>query len=111
MSSPSGRTSRMRSQDSVHSSSQYVAGIALANIASSVRHTRQLLGSLATLLSRAPNSSFEQWCTMTRARSTSPGLRRSLSPLGILVVRCRAQLAEQVAKSAMLGVGRVADET
>ena len=42
MSSPSGRTSRTsrtRSQDSVHSSSQYAAGNALEDTASSVRHT------------------------------------------------------------------------
>ena len=48
---------------------------------------------------------------MTRARSASPGLRRSLSPLGLSVAQCRAQLAEQVAESAMSGVGCVADET
>ena len=48
---------------------------------------------------------------MTRARSASPGLRRSLSPLGISVAQRRAQLIEQVAESAMSGVGRVVDET
>ena len=114
MSSPSGRTSRTsrtRSQDSVHSSSQYAAGTALEDTASSVRHTGQLPGSSATLSPRAPNSAFERRRAMTRARSASPGLRRSLSPLGISVAQRRAQLTEQVAESAMSGVGRVADET
>ena len=48
---------------------------------------------------------------MTRARSTSLVLRRSLSPLGLSVAQRRAQLAEQVAESAMSGVRCVADET
>ena len=114
MSSPSGRTSRnsrTRSQDSVHSSSQYAAGTALEDTASSVRHTGQLPGSSATLSPRAPYSAFEQQRAMTRACSTSPGLRRSLSPLGILVAQRHVQLAEQVAESAMSGVGCMADET
>ena len=114
MSSPSGRTSRTsrtRSQDSVHSSLQYAAGIALEDTALSVRHTGQLPGSSATLSSRAPNSAFERWRTMTRARSASPGLRRSLSPLGLSVANVVRSSAEQVAESAMSGVGRVADET
>ena len=48
---------------------------------------------------------------MTRACSASPGLRRSLSPLGLSVAQRHAQLAGQVAESAMSGVGCVADET
>ena len=46
----------------------------------------------------------------TRARSASPGLRRSPSPLGVSVAKRRAQLAERVAESAISGVGQVADE-
>ena len=111
MSSPSGRTSRTHSQDSVHSSSQYAAGTALEDTAPSVRQTGHLPGSSATLSSRAPNSAFERRRTMTRARSASLGLRRSLSPLGLSVAQRCAQLVEQVAESAMLGVGCVADET
>ena len=86
-------------------------GNALEDTASSVRHTGQLPGSSATLSPRAPNSAFERRRTMTRAHSASPGLRRSLSPLGLSVAQRRAQLTEQVAESAMSGVGRVADET
>ena len=114
MSSQSGRTSRTlrtRSQDFVHSNSQYAAGTVLEDTASSVRHTGQLPGSLATLLPRAPNSAFERLRAMDQSTFRISGLRRSLSPLGISVVQRHAQLAEQVAESAMSGVGRVADET
>ena len=48
---------------------------------------------------------------LTRARSTSPGLRKSPSPLGLSVAQQCAQLAEQTAVSAMSRVGRIADET
>ena len=64
-----------------------------------------------TLSPRAPNSAFERWRTMTRARSASLGLRRSLSPLGLSVVQHCAQLVEQVTENAMSDVGRMADET
>ena len=48
---------------------------------------------------------------MSRVCSASPGLPRSLSPLGVSVAQRHAQLAEHVAESAMSGVGRVVDET
>ena len=113
MSLPSGRTSRTsrtRSQDSVHSSSQYAARTALEDTASSVCNTGQFPGSSATLSPRVPNSAFERRRTMIRARSASLGLRRSLSPLGLLVAQHHAQLVEQVAESAMSGVERMAVE-
>ena len=46
-----------------------------------------------------------------RARSASPGLRRSPSPLGVSVAQCCARLAEQSAATAISGVGRVEEET
>ena len=46
-----------------------------------------------------------------RARSTSPGLRRSPSPLGLSVAQQHAQLAEQTTLTAISGVGRVEAET
>ena len=47
---------------------------------------------------------------MTRAHSTSPGLQRSPSPLGMSIAKRRAQLARQIVESAISNVGRVADE-
>ena len=48
---------------------------------------------------------------MARPRSASPGLHRSLSPLGVLVAQRCAQLAEQSAVTTISGVGRVEEET
>ena len=104
MSSPSGRTSRTRSQDSVHSSSHYAAETALVDTASSVHHAGHSLSSLAALSSRAPNSAFERRRAITRTRSATLGPQRSLSPLGISVAQRGAQLAKQVAESAMSGM-------
>ena len=45
-----------------------------------------------------------------RARSVSPGLQQSPSPLGVSVAKRRAQLAERLMESAISRVGQVADE-
>ena len=100
MSSPQ-KSDETCSQDSVHASSQFAASVALEDTASSMCHTGQLLGSSTTMSSVAPNSAFVRRRTPSRAHSISLGLRRTLSPLGVLVV----QLAEQVAENAMSGIG------
>ena len=110
MSSPS-ESADTRSQDSVHSSSQFATGVALEDTASSVRQTGRLPGSSATQSSVAPNSAFARWRSPSRGRSTSPAPRRVASPLGVSVAQRRAKYAEQTAESAMSGVGRVAEET
>ena len=101
----------MRSQGSAHSSSQYAVGNMLEDTASSARHTGRLPGGATTISSVAPNSTLAQWHMMSRAHSTSLGPRRASSPLGVLVVQCRAKYAEQTVESAMSNVGRVAEET
>ena len=79
-----------RFQDSVHSRSQYGAGTTLADTTSPVHHTGKLPGSSVTLPSRGPNSAFERWRKTSRARSASPGLRRSLPLLVISVAQHHA---------------------
>ena len=96
------------SQDSFHSSSQAVTGGAYEDTESSVHARHQTRGSSATQSLAAPNSAFARWCSLSRGRSTSPGPRWTVSPLGASVVQCRAQLAERVAESAIFGVGQVA---
>ena len=101
MSSPS----ETRLQDSFQFSSQYATGAALEDTASLVQHTGTLSDSLGTISPRAPNTAY-QWRQMeTRARSASPRLQWSLSPLGISMAQRHAQMAEQKAESVFSGVG------
>ena len=58
MSSPSAATDKTRSQDSVHANSQFAAGTALTDTASSARHIGRLLGGSSTVTSRAPNVAY-----------------------------------------------------
>ena len=109
MSSPPS-PSETGSRGSYHASSQQATGTATADTASSVHGGIVAFGSSATKSCVAPNSAFTRWSALARSHSVSPALRRSLSPLGVLVVQQCVQLAEQVAESAMSGVGRVADE-
>ena len=111
MSSPSGHSEETRSQDSVHASLQFAAGMALEDTAASVHHTGHLPGGSSTVTSRAPNAAFSQGMAAARARSASPGPRRSPSPLGLSVAQRRAQLAELIVAMAMSGVGCVEAET
>ena len=90
MSSPTGVSDETRSQDSVHASSQFAAGTALADTASSAHHAGRLPGGSSTVTSRAPNVAYSRGMAVARARSTSPGLRRSPSPLGVSVMQRRA---------------------
>ena len=101
----------MRSQDSVHFSSQFAVGTALEDTVSSIRRLGHLPRSSETISLRALNSAFAKWRLVARAHSASPGPQRLLSPLGVSVVQHHSQLVEQVAKSAMSGIGRVTDET
>ena len=109
--SPSDKGSETCSQDAVQASSQYVVGMPLEDTALSVRRPGVLPGGSSTISSRAPNSIYEQRQMAARSRSVSPGQRRSPSPLGLLVMQRCARLAEQMAESALSGVGRVEDET
>ena len=112
MSSPTGRSETTRSQDSVHSSSQYATGVALEDTASSARQTGTLPGrSMTVLPSVASNSAYAQRRLLTRGRYASPRPRRIASPIGVSVAQRRVQMAEQIAESAFSGVGQVADET
>ena len=111
MSSPSGRPEQTRYQDSVHASSQFAAGTALLDTASSVRHARQLPDGSSTVTSRAPNVAYSRGMLAARAHSASLGLQRSPSPLGLLVAQQRARLAEQTASMAISSVGHVEAKT
>ena len=111
MSSPTGVSDETRSQDSVHASSQYAAGTALADTASSAHHIGRLPGSSSTISGRAPNIAYSWGMAAARARSASPGPRRSPSPLGVSVVHNGVQLVEQSTATAISGVGRVEEET
>ena len=73
---------RHASQGSFQSSSQYATGSALEDTAESVQQGAIVQGSSVTESRRAPNSAFSwQEFMATRARSASPGLRRSPSPV------------------------------
>ena len=111
MSSPSRVSDETHSQDSLHASSQFVAGTALSDTMSLVHHVGQLPGGSSTVMSRAPNVAYSRVMAAARARSTSPRLRRSQSPLGLSVAQRCARLAEQTALTAIFGVGRVEAET
>ena len=102
-------SSRTRSQDSFHSSSQAATGGAYEDTASSVHARHQTRGSSATQSLVAPNSAFARRRSLSRGRSASPGPQRTVSPFGASVVQRRAQLTERVAESAISGVGQVAD--
>ena len=91
MSSPTGVSDETRSQDSGHASSQFAAGTALADTASSARHVGRLPGGSSTVTSRAPNVTYSWGMAAARARSASPGLRRSPSPLGVAVAQCHVR--------------------
>ena len=106
MSSPS----ETRSQGSFHSSLQYATDGTLQDIVASIQQGAIVQGSHVTESPRAPNSAFSRRMMATRARSTPPGLRQSPSPLGVSVVKRRAQLAERVTESAISRVGQVEDE-
>ena len=98
MSSPMGVSDETCSQDSVHASSQYAAGTALADTASFACHIGRLQGSSSTISGRAPNVVYSQGMAAVRARTLRiTRLRRSPSPLGVSVVQCRARLVEQSA--------------
>ena len=111
MSSPSGVSDETRSQDSVHASLQFAAGTALLDTVSSVRHAGRLPGGTSTVMSRAPNVAYLCGMVAARARSASPGLRRSPSPLGLSVAQRCAWLAEQTASTAISSIGCVEVET
>ena len=74
MSSPTGVSYETRSHDSVHANSQFAAGTALANTASSAWHIGRLSGGSSTVTSRAPNVASSRGMAAARARSASPGL-------------------------------------
>ena len=111
MSSPSGRTNETHSQDLVHANSQFVAGTALKDIASSIWHTGTLPGSSSTISTRAPNTAYTGRLALTQEHSASLGLRRSPLPLVLSVAQHCARLVEQIAASAMSSIGRIVDET
>ena len=111
MSSPSAATNETRSQNSVHASSQFAAGAALSDTASSVHHAGRFPGVYSTVTSRAPNVADSRGMAAARARSASPGLRRSPSPLGLSGAQQCARLVEQSTATAISGVGRMGKET
>ena len=47
-------------QDSMHASSQFAAGTALSDTASSVHHTGRLPGGSSIVMSRAPNVAYSR---------------------------------------------------
>ena len=61
--------------------------------------------SSKTISSRAPNSMSARSCMLFHSHSASPRLRRVVSPGGLFIAQCHAQLAEQTEEMAMGGVG------
>ena len=109
MSAPSS-PSEVHSQGSYNASSQQATGVATVDTATSGQKSVVAFGSFMSGTCSVPNSAFTQRSALARSHSVSSELRRSLSPLGMLVAQCRAHCAEQKAESAMSRVGRVADE-
>ena len=111
MSSPTEQTSETRLQASYRANSQQAVGSALQDTASSARVGSYTRGcSTAVSPSVAPNSVFARRRSLTRACSISPVPRRAISPIGISVVQRCAQMAEQIAETAISGVGCVEEE-
>ena len=65
---------------------------------------------MVTSPSVAPNSAFGQRRSLPRGRSASPAPRRVVSPIGVSVAQRRAQMAEQIAETAISGVGCMEEE-
>ena len=111
MSLPSRSPSETRSQDSPHGSCQFGVAAAFEDTASSVYNGRRQPFPSQTGGQPAPNTAFKFGSAVGRSRSASPHPRRSPSPLGVSVAQRRAQLAAQLAATAVSGVGHVAEET
>ena len=105
MSSPFG------SAKSVTVSSPKATDATLEDTATSVLAEGAPPGVTVQWLTNTPNAAFEQRMGDVRARSVSPRPRRTISPSKLSVAQRRAQIAEQKAESAFLGVGVVADQT
>ena len=58
-----------------------------------------------------PNVAYLQGMVAARARSISPKVRRSPSPLGLSIAQRHTQLVEQSATTALSGMGRIEQET
>ena len=110
MSSLTGVNDETRSQDSVHTSSQYVAETALQDTASSVRGMGAPPGVMVQWFSNTPNTAFDRRMRDARSRSVSPWQRKVVSP-SLSVAQLRARVAEQTAATAVSGMGRVEEET
>ena len=78
--------------------------------ASSVQGMGPPPGVVVTVLTDAPNTSYERRMGDVRTRSVSPRPRRTISPSKLSVAQRRAQIAEAKAESAFSGVGMVADQ-
>ena len=87
MSSPSHSPSEMRTQDSVHGSSQYGAADAIEDTTSSVNIGRRRPSPTRIGGSEFPNTVFARGVVAVRSRSASPRPRRSPSPLGVSVAQ------------------------
>ena len=96
------------SQVSYHASSLEAAGGVFDDTAS-LRHATFGIapGSEATESRPQPNTQFSQRLLDVRSRSTSPRLHHTPLISSVSVAQQRAQMAEQMASSAVSGVGEV----
>ena len=67
-------------------------------------------GSEVTESRPHPNTQYSQRLSDVRSRSTSPRLHCTPSPSGVSITQQRMQVAEQLATSAMSGVGEVSQQ-
>ena len=103
-------SSSTRSQGSYNASWQEAAGD-LVDTASSPHATiGTALGSEATESRPHPNTQYSQRLSDVRQRSTSPRMHRTPSPSGVSIAQRCIQMAEQLATSAMSGVGEVSQQ-
>ena len=96
------------SPGSYHASSQEAAGGVLHDTAS-LRHATFRIGpgSEARESRPQPNTQFSQRLSDVRSRSTSPRLHHMPLLFGVSVEQQWAQMAEQLASSAVSGIGQV----
>ena len=101
--------SETQSVKSVMVSSPLATDATYEDTVSSVQGMGPPPGVVVTVLTDAPNTSYQRQMRDVHVRSASPWPQQTTSPSRISVAQRRAQIAEQKAESAFFGVGVVAD--
>ena len=97
-------------QGSYHASSQEAAGDLIDMALSQHATIEAAPGSEVTESRPHPNTQYSQRLSDVHSRSMSPRLHRTPSPSGVSIAQRRIQMAEQLATSAMSGVGEVSQQ-